>query len=613
MRMDVGLYEVWKIEHWSCLSAASREGATADMVEVESGMTSTVEVWQVGFPTNTPFKISTLRLARVGHHAHNSPGRHSARCNLSQAGLLCMQSLPSCSRWQTARSIFGHSERWTLPRRSFAQVAPQYSNPESPRDDQLYGLNASTRPSVPPPKPAAPFTPPKPTTEILVERMRHGDERLLSKPYVFPRKAEQVPLPRPRNAPPSDKLHDQVTSLLARRCKVWHKQKPLYSRLRAFGVPPTDIPVLLSAFARAAEDGNAIITHVYDESRELELWEDLSNTDQPDGIDRAITRVLFTWIHDEQATAHLPTSLSTTLEAMRNLFVAADISYPHEEFQLARSIHRKIIMHVGPTNSGKTHNALRALAAARSGVYAGPLRLLAHEIWERLNKGQIVPLGVDPDLDTEPDVDSAMDVGPAADGGAAVRKRGTSKYVRLCNMVTGEEQKTVDESAGLLSCTVEMVNTFKPCDVAVIDEIQLIGDQQRGGAWTKAVLGMPAKELHLCGEETAVPIIEQLVKDTGDELIVNRYQRLSPLRVADHSLQGDLTLIRKGDCIVTFSRSSIFDLKKRVEEATGLRCAVAYGALPPELRSEQAALFNDPTSGYDVLVGSDALGMGLNL
>jgi ATP-dependent RNA helicase SUPV3L1/SUV3 len=38
-----------------------------------------------------------------------------------------------------------------------------------------------------------------------------------------------------------------------------------------------------------------------------------------------------------------------------------------------------------------------------------------------------------------------------------------------------------------------------------------------------------------------------------------------------------------------------------------------YGKLPPEIRSEQAALFNDPDSGYDVLIGSDSIGMGLNL
>jgi ATP-dependent RNA helicase SUPV3L1/SUV3 len=54
-------------------------------------------------------------------------------------------------------------------------------------------------------------------------------------------------------------------------------------------------------------------------------------------------------------------------------------------------------------------------------------------------------------------------------------------------------------------------------------------------------------------------------------------------------------------------------LKHQVETLTGLRCAVAYGRLPPEVRSAQAALFNDQDSEYDVMIGSDALGMGLNL
>ena len=40
---------------------------------------------------------------------------------------------------------------------------------------------------------------------------------------------------------------------------------------------------------------------------------------------------------------------------------------------------------------------------------------------------------------------------------------------------------------------------------------------------------------------------------------------------------------------------------------------MVYGGLPPEMRRMQARLFNEPESGYDVLVASDAIGMGLNL
>lgn len=39
----------------------------------------------------------------------------------------------------------------------------------------------------------------------------------------------------------------------------------------------------------------------------------------------------------------------------------------------------------GPTNSGKTYTALQALRAAGSGMYCGPLRLLALEVADTMN------------------------------------------------------------------------------------------------------------------------------------------------------------------------------------------------------------------------------------
>ena len=77
------------------------------------------------------------------------------------------------------------------------------------------------------------------------------------------------------------------------------------------------------------------------------------------------------------------------------------------------------------------------------------------------------------------------------------------------------------------------------------------------------------------------------------------------MEVEKESLKGDFSKIRKGDCVVCFSRQKIFQVKEEIEKSTGLRCAVVYGGLPPEVRSEQATLFNDPDSGYDVLVGSE--------
>lgn len=160
-----------------------------------------------------------------------------------------------------------------------------------------------------------------------------------------------------------------------------------------------------------------------------------------------------------------------------------------------------------------------------------------------------------------------------------------------------------------------MLSLNKNFDVVVIDEIQMISDPSRGGGWTHALLGVKANEVHLCGEASVVDLIKQIGKACGDEVIVNTYERLSPLYVASQSLKGDYKQVRPGDCIVTFSRRDIFAVKYEVEQQTGLRVAVAYGGLPPEVREEQAKGFNagGKEGGYDVMVASDAIGMGLNL
>ncbi|EJU05849.1 P-loop containing nucleoside triphosphate hydrolase protein, partial [Dacryopinax primogenitus] len=234
-------------------------------------------------------------------------------------------------------------------------------------------------------------------------------------------------------------------------------------------------------------------------------------------------------------------------------------------------------MHVGPTNSGKTHQALQALVRARTGVYAGPLRLLAHEIWKRVNTGQI-------------------------DG-----------LARTCNLLTGEEQRWVGERASHLACTVEMTPCGTELDVVVLDEIQLLADPDRGSSWMQVLLGANAQEVHVCGEDTAVGLVQRIAEECGDVVEVRRYERLTPLKMAKQSLNGDLTKIQPGDAIVAFNRNHIFQIAKQVTEKTGHATALAYGAMPPEVRNQQARIFNDPGSSLNVLVASDAIGMGLNL
>lgn len=57
-----------------------------------------------------------------------------------------------------------------------------------------------------------------------------------------------------------------------------------------------------------------------------------------------------------------------------------DLTCPASWYPAARMMRRRIIAHMGPTNSGKTHAALAHLKAAPTGVYCGPLRLLAWEV-----------------------------------------------------------------------------------------------------------------------------------------------------------------------------------------------------------------------------------------
>ena len=72
---------------------------------------------------------------------------------------------------------------------------------------------------------------------------------------------------------------------------------------------------------------------------------------------------------------------------------------------------------------------------------------------------------------------------PTATGDTASRPSPKpTPYARVRNMITGEELKIIPEDALLLSCTVEILNFNTLYQIAVIDEIQMIADPQRGSA-----------------------------------------------------------------------------------------------------------------------------------
>ncbi|EPS61355.1 hypothetical protein M569_13436, partial [Genlisea aurea] len=259
------------------------------------------------------------------------------------------------------------------------------------------------------------------------------------------------------------------------------------------------------------------------------------------------------------------------IRRFKRMVDSADMTKPETWFPFARAMKRRIIYHCGPTNSGKTYNALLRFMEAKKGVYCSPLRLLAMEVFDKVNAKGV-----------------------------------------YCSLVTGQEKKDFPFSTHI-ACTVEMVSTDELFDVAVIDEIQMMADCSRGYAWTRALLGLKADEIHLCGDPSVLNVVRKICSDTGDELVEHHYDRFKPLVVEAKTLLGDLKNVMSGDCIVAFSRREIFEVKLAIEKHTAHRCCIIYGALPPETRRQQAVLFNDRDNEYDVLVASDAVGMGLNL
>ncbi|MBJ7312883.1 RNA helicase [Rugamonas sp. CCM 8940] len=245
--------------------------------------------------------------------------------------------------------------------------------------------------------------------------------------------------------------------------------------------------------------------------------------------------------------------------------------YP-ASFEMARRLPRRFIALLGPTNSGKTHQAIEALAKADSGVYLAPLRLLALENYERLQ---------------------------------TVQRHGKPLAVSL---VTGEERRLMAGACHVAS-TVEMLDTRTPVDVAVIDEIQMLGDRDRGAAWTAAVCGAPARTVYLVGAPEARQAIEALAARLECPLEVHLLKRKGPLAMEPMAVRKVRNL-RRGDAVIAFSRREVLKWCDLVTEM-GLSVATVYGNLSPEVRRAQAQRFRDGEA--DVVVGTDAIAMGLNM
>ena len=226
-----------------------------------------------------------------------------------------------------------------------------------------------------------------------------------------------------------------------------------------------------------------------------------------------------------------------------------------------------LTLHVGPTNSGKTYAALQHLIAAGRGWYLAPLRLLAHEVFELLNRG------------------------------------GTP-----CHLLTGEEAIRVP-GAQITASTIEMFSPSPDEACTVIDEAHMLADEQRGWAWTRALMEAQAPDLHVISAPGAGPLVARLAEAAGMALGRIEHKRLTPLAVSPRP--WSLEKLPPQTILVAFSRAMALGLKSELERQHRRRVSIIYGALPPEVRRRQSARFAEGET--EICVATDAVGMGLNL
>ena len=234
-------------------------------------------------------------------------------------------------------------------------------------------------------------------------------------------------------------------------------------------------------------------------------------------------------------------------------------------YPLARSMNRKLEFYVGPTNSGKTYNAMKKLKEANSGLYLAPLRLLALEGYEDLKESNIE-----------------------------------------ASLVTGEEQQLNEDAAHICS-TIEMIDFDLEVDVAVIDEVQMLEDDDRGWAWVNAIIGVPAKRVIMTGSVNALDAVKKIAQYLDEELEIVKHKRKNELKILDK--WTSLDKLEDGTALIAFSRAEVLKLKQKLQKKYTV--SVIYGNLSPEVRRDEARRFREKKS--QILIATDAISMGLNL
>ena len=225
---------------------------------------------------------------------------------------------------------------------------------------------------------------------------------------------------------------------------------------------------------------------------------------------------------------------------------------------------KKIIALLGPTNTGKTHEAIEKMLEFDTGIFGLPLRLLAREVYEK-----------------------------------CVSKVGSE----IVALITGEE-KIIPSSAKFFICTVESMPKDKIVDFIAIDEIQMCADKERGHIFTERLLNARGKELTmLLGSQVMKKIINNLLENV-EFVKKERFSKLS------YSGYKKISRLDRKVAIIAFSIEEVYAIAELVRRQKG-GAAVIMGSLSPKTRNSQVELYQ--SGDVDYLVATDAIGMGLNM
>ncbi|PGK52047.1 hypothetical protein CN918_30110 [Priestia megaterium] len=252
---------------------------------------------------------------------------------------------------------------------------------------------------------------------------------------------------------------------------------------------------------------------------------------------------------------------------VKSLSKTAVVNHPRDEFAHVRSMQREFVILLGDANTGKTGKAIGALKESTNGVYTGPIRDLASEVFEKVKRAGIP-----------------------------------------CELLT-DETSIREPDAKHLSTIPETCPLNRRYDVAVIDEIQYLADDIRGSEWLRLLYGLKAKKIFLCGAPHSLPLLLQIIEECGDNYTVETFERKTPLLFEDKPYQFPNS-VQRGDALIVFSRTRAMELAEQLKEE-GISASIVHESLPYYVRKAQ---LNEFTRGLtEVLIATNAIGIGVNL